>query len=106
MSRSGLADRAMKRRIVTVPRVKKASLLQAFENMCKALSKTSRGFDVKAIDGKNQWAMTYKPKCGWMVVCGLGGCGAALSRWNGYMQTRWNFLMMLEAVTDARKDYR
>jgi hypothetical protein len=70
----------------------------------------SAGFDPKAItapidgprhDGKTRWAMKYTKGCGWMVVCGTGGCGAPLSRWNGYMQTRWNFLMMIEAVDNV-----
>jgi hypothetical protein len=91
----------MKRRVVHVPSVKKAQLLQAFERMCKALGKTSRGFDVEAIDAQDQWAMKYTPKCGWMIVCGLGGCGVPLGRWNAYVQTRWNFLMLLEAVETA-----
>lgn len=93
----------MKRRVVTVPRVKKARLLEAFEGMCLALGKTSRGFDVAAIKGKGEWAMRYCEKCGWMVVCGLGGCGVALGRWNAYMQTRWNFMMMMEAVTETAR---
>jgi hypothetical protein len=50
--------------------------------------------------------MKYSKGCGWMVVSGKGGCGAALSRWNGYMQTRWNFMMMIEAVTRVAYDTR
>ena len=91
----------MKRRVVNVPSVKKDQLLQAFDRMCKTLGKTSRGFDKDAIDGKDQWAMKYTKDCGWIIVCGLGGCGIPLGRWNAYMQTRWNFLMMLEAVEQA-----
>ena len=92
----------MIKRTVHVPRVTKAQLLQAFERTCHVLGKTSRGFDIGAIDGGGQWAMQYRPKKGWMVVCGRGGCGApTITRWNGYMQTRWNFMMMFEAVTRA-----
>ena len=80
------------------PHVPKEKLLHAFERMCKQLGKQSRGFDVEAIDGRDQWAMRHRPECGWMVVCGLGGCGAALSRWNGYVPTRWSLLMLIEAV--------
>ncbi len=91
----------MKRRVVTCPRVKRAQLLEAFERMCLALGKTSRGFDAKAISAKDQWAMSYTPKCGWLIVCGLGGCGVPLGRWNAYVQTRWNFMMLLEAVAEG-----
>ena len=78
--------------------------------MCNALGVVSAGFDVDAItapidgprhDGKTRWAMKHTKRCGWMVVCGAGGCGAVLSRWNGYMQTRWNFMMMIEAVAQV-----
>lgn len=98
-----------KARIIRSPRVTDKQLLDAFASMCNKLGIVSRGFDVKAItapidgdkhDGTKQWAMN-KAECGWMVVCGKGGCGAALSRWNGYVRTRWDFLMLLEAVSWA-----
>jgi hypothetical protein len=91
----------MKRVRVTVPTVTKTELLGVFNHMCAVLGKQSLGFNPDLINGADQWAMKYTPKCGWMVVSGLGGCGAALSRWNGYMQTRWNFLMMMEAVRNS-----
>lgn len=100
----------MRRRVVVVPRVTKDELLQAFADMCRRLGKISRGFDVEAITapcdgpqygGTPQWAMKYQKRCGWMIVSGKGGCGAALSRWNGYVQTRWNFLMLIEAVSHS-----
>jgi hypothetical protein len=93
-------DAPVKRRTVSVPKMRKQELLGAFERMCKALGKTSRGFDHKN-NGRDEWSMRYQPGHGWMVVSGIGGCGASLSRWNGYMQTRWNFLMMMEAVNHA-----
>lgn len=98
------------KRIVKIPKVSKKELLQSFERMCKVFGVVSAGFDRQAItapidgdkyDGKIRWAMNYEKRFGWMVVCGAGGCGACLSRYNGYMQTRWNFLMMIEAVTNA-----
>lgn len=94
--------------VMRVPRVKKEELLFAFETMCRQLGKVSKGFDAESItapcdgdkyDGTDQWAMKYTKRCGWMIVCGKGGCGCALSRFNGYVQTRWNFLMLIEAVT-------
>jgi len=101
-------------RRVNVPKVTKAALLQAFEILCDKLGVKSRGFDVEAItapcdgpayDGTKQWAMKYTKGCGWMIVCAKGGCGCALSRWNGYVQTRWNFLMLIEAVTHLTWTY-
>jgi len=92
------------------PRVTNNQLLDAFEDLCRVMGTTNRGFDYKAItapisgaayDGTEQWAMMYRDGMGWMVVGGIGGCGAALSRWNGYMRTRWDFMMMLEAVVWA-----
>ncbi len=90
------------------PKVKKAELLRAFERVCKLIGKKSNGFDanINLDNGRNQWAMLYRKKCGWMVVCGSGGCGAALSRWNGYLPTRWSFLMMLEAVETCAQDLK
>jgi hypothetical protein len=82
------------------PKVSRAKLLDRFETMCTTLGKQSRGFDVDAINGVDQWAMRKKAE-GWMIVCGLGGCGSALTRWNGYVATRWSLLMLIEAVTNA-----
>jgi hypothetical protein len=81
---------------VPMPKVSKKELRVALDRLCQELGTTSRGFDVGAINGPDQWALKYTPGCGWMVVCGLGGCGAALSRWNGYIRYRWNLLMALE----------
>jgi len=92
------------------PKVSDKELLDAFGRLCKKIGVVSRGFDVAAItapcdgakhDGTTQWAMKKTKGLGWMVVCGKGGCGCALSRWNGYIKGRWNFLMMIEAVTWA-----
>lgn len=79
-----------------LPKVTKAQLVDALNRLCEAVGTTSRGLNVGAIDGPDQWALKHTPKFGWMVVCGLGGCGAALSRWNGYIRYRWNVLMALE----------
>ena len=91
-------------------KVSDQELLAAFERMCRALGKVSRGFDVDAItapidgprhDGTTQWAMKRVEGFGWMVVCGAGGCGAALSRGAGYVKKKWDFLMLIEAVAQA-----
>ena len=91
-------------------KVSDQELLSAFERMCRALGKVSRGFDADAItapidgpkhDGTSQWAMKHTKGFGWMVVCGAGGCGAALSRGCGYVKKKWDFLMLIEAVTWA-----
>jgi len=90
------------------PRVSDADLLNTFESVCHLAGVVSRGFDREAItapidgdvyDGTTQWAMHYEKSMGWMVVSGWKGCGAALSRWNGYVRTRWDFLMLLEALS-------
>ena len=83
-----------------LPKVSKDDLKFALERLCKAVGTTSRGFDVGAINGPDQWALHHRPGAGWMVVCGLGGCGAALSRWNGYIRYRWNVLMALEMARE------
>lgn len=79
-----------------LPKVTKKELVDALDRLCAAVGTTSRGTNVDAIDGPSQWALAYRPGAGWMVVSGLGGCGAALSRWNGYIRYRWNVLMALE----------
>lgn len=79
-----------------LPKVTKDELVAALDRLCAAVGTTSRGLNVDAINGPNQWALSHLPGAGWMVVCGLGGCGAALSRWNGYIRYRWNVLMALE----------
>ena len=84
-----------------LPKVTKEGLVDALNRLCEAVGTTSRGLDVSAINGKDQWALKYTPGVGWMVVCGLGGCGAALSRWNGYMRYRWNVLMALEMAREV-----
>lgn len=84
------------------PKVSRQELLDTFDRMCKALGKSSKGFEPGKITGKDQWAMQYRKDCGWMIVCGLGGCGAALSRWNGYVQNRWDLMMLMEAVIWVR----
>jgi hypothetical protein len=81
---------------VKLPRVTRKQLTDALSRLCQLVGTTSRGLDVEAIDGPDQWALRHTPGLGWMVVCGLGGCGAALSRWNGYIRYRWNMLMALE----------
>ena len=85
-----------------LPKVTRKQLEVALQNLCRAMGTTSRGFDVDAIDGGNQWALEYTKGCGWMVVSGLGGVGAALSRWNGYIRNRWNLLMALEMALHVR----
>jgi hypothetical protein len=73
----------MKRVRVTVPTVTRTELLGAFNHMCAVLGKRSLGFNVDLIDGADQWAMKYTPKCGWMGSVGwvdvgrlfLGGTG-------------------------------
>ncbi len=87
------------------PKVSDTDLLNAFEHLCKVAGKQSRGFDVTAIDGEDQWAMKNTPKYGgWMAVCGLGGCGVAVGRFNARLPTRWSFLMMLEAYAQGCRD--
>ena len=86
-----------------LPKVTKQELEFALDRLCRAMGTTSRGFNVDAIDGMDQWALMYKPGAGWMVVSGLGGCGAALSRWNGYIRYRWNLLMALEMAESAMR---
>lgn len=61
---------------------------------------TCRGFDPNLIDGRDQWALIHKRGYGRMVVCGLGGCGVALGRFNNYIPTRWSMLMALEMARD------
>jgi len=70
----------------------------------------SKGFNPEEItapidgdkhDGTIQWAMKKTKGFGWMVVSGWKGCGCPLSRFNGYIKGRWNFLMMIEAVGHA-----
>jgi hypothetical protein len=89
-------------------------LLRTFQYLCDVMGVVSRGFDREAItapidgsayDGTSQWAMHHEIKLGWMVVCGAGGCGAALSRWNGFIMNRWDFLMMMEAVIHAIREH-
>jgi len=84
-----------------LPKVTKKQLANALQRLCNAVGTTSRGFDVNAIDGGDQWALKHNPGAGWMVVCGLGGCGAALTRWNGYIRYRWNMLMALEIAQES-----
>ena len=79
-----------------LPKVTKEQLVTALDDLCRVVGTTSRGLNVDAIDGPDQWALAHRPGTGWMVVSGLGGCGAALSRWNGYIRYRWNVLMALE----------
>ena len=90
-----------------VPKVSDKQLLDAFNEVCRTVGVVSRGFDYEAItapidgakhDGTFQWAMRHRDGLGWMVVSGWRGCGCALSRWNGYVRTRWDFLLLLEAV--------
>jgi hypothetical protein len=78
------------------PRVTRAELVDALDRLCDAVGTVSRGFNVEAIDGPDQWALRYCRGYGWMVVCGLGGCGCALSRANGFVRNRWSLLMALE----------
>mgnify|MGYP001565498213 CR=1 FL=1 len=94
------------------PAVTNKQLLQAFETLCKKYKVASRGFEPKKItaplsgkeyDGTPQWAIKHQPSVGYMIVCGLGGCGVVFTRWNGYMRTRWDFLMLIEALTWAKR---
>ena len=87
-------------------RVSRKQLLKAFERVCRAFNVVSRGFEPKAItapcdgdkhDGTTQWAMK-KSERGWMVVGGWRGCSIPLTRYNGRVKGRWNFLMLLEAI--------
>ena len=92
------------------PKVSKKELLRAFERLCKEMGVVSKGFDHKGItapcdgdkyDGQPQWAMKKVRGLGWMVVSGWKGIGCPLTRFNGYIKGRWNFLMMMEAVSVA-----
>ena len=90
-----------------MPKTSDEDLLRAFDRMCRRLGKVSRGFDAGAItapldgakhDGTTQWAMKHTKGFGWMIVCGSGGCGAALSGAGGYVKKRHDLLMLIEAV--------
>lgn len=92
------------------PKVSKKQLLEAFENLCKQYGVVSAGFDQDAItapidgpkfDGKTRWAMKYKPGYGWMIKVGWKGTAVKFVRFNGYIKNRWDFLMLIEALTHA-----
>lgn len=99
-------------RKMKTPKVTKQELLRTFERLCSKMGVVSKGFDPKAItapidgalyDGTTQWAMKRTKGFGWMIVCGWKGVGCPLTRFNGYMKGRWNFLMMMEAVLWSHK---
>ncbi len=73
------------RRLPKLNKQVRDELLDAFEQLCKKFGVKSMGFDYNAITATKQWALSYTEGLGWMIVCGLGGCGCALSRWNGYI---------------------
>jgi hypothetical protein len=73
-------------------------LLAAFERLCERMGKTCRGFDADAIDDFHQWALKYRPGGGWMIVCGRGGVGCALTRYNGYIKSTWEMLIAVEML--------
>lgn len=89
-----------------IPKVKKSQLLESFNRLCEAYGVESAGFDPNKIaspfDG--HWAMSYTKNLGWMIVCGMGGCGAKFTRFNGYIKNRWDFLMFIEGIFWAKKD--
>ena len=100
-------DLVEKKRRNGPPRVSDKKILHAFESLCEAFGVVSRGFqpgkitapiDGPLYEGKPQWAINHS-KDGWMVVGGKGGCGVQFVRWDGYIRTRWDFLMLLEALT-------
>lgn len=87
--------------------VSRKQILSAFEALCRLYEVESAGFDPDKItapidgdkyDGKTRWAISYKPRLGWMIVCGWKGSGVRFGRWNGYMKKRWDFLMLLEIL--------
>lgn len=93
---------------MTIPQVTDKDLLLAFKELCSKMNVVSKGFNPENItapidgggyDGQKQWAMKKVKGFGWMVVSGWKGSGSPLTRWNGYIKGRWNFLMMIEAVT-------
>ena len=88
-------------------KVSNKQLLEAFDSLCKSYGVESAGFDRNAItapidgdkhDGKKRWAMHHKPGLGWMIVSGWKGWGINFTRSNGYIRSRWDFLMMIEAL--------
>jgi hypothetical protein len=94
--------------------VSKTQLLSAFERLCRTYGVVSAGFNPTDItapidgdkyDGKTRWAMKHVPEQGYMIVCGKAGCGAVFVRWNGYIRKKWDFLMLLEALVDARQSF-
>lgn len=96
-------------------KVKKKELLATFERLCKQMGVVSKGFSPESItapidgdkhDGIQQWAMQKHKGLGWIIVCGWKGTAIALTRWNGYIKGRWNFLMMMEAVIQANNERR
>ena len=94
------------RKPIRPPKVSDKQLLTAFERLCHSCGVVSRGFEPGKItapidgdkyDGTTQWAIR-KDEGGWMIVCGWKGCGIKFVRWNGRVRTRWDFLMLLEAL--------
>ena len=92
-------------------KVTKKELLDIFEQLCERYKVKSRGFNPELItapidgdryDGVPQWAMKHVKGSGWMIVCGWGGCGAAFTRYNGYIKGCWNFLILMEALIHSR----
>ena len=91
----------------------KKELLEAFEYLCETRKVVSRGFDLGAItapidgpkyDGTKQWAMKHKKGCGWAIVSGWQGVGMKFVRWNGYIKNRWDFLMLIEALSYSHEE--
>ena len=100
------------KKIIRAPKVTDEQLLHALEVLCRQFNAVSRGFDYNAItapidgdkyDGTTQWAIRHTSQ-GYMIVCGHGGCGAVMARWNGYIRTRWDFLMAMEMVRWSHSD--
>lgn len=86
-------------------------LLRAFDRLCEKYGVVSRGFKPEEItapidgskhDGTKQWAMKHRKNFGWMIVSGWKGCGCVVTRANGYVKNRWDFLMLIEALYYAK----
>lgn len=98
--------------MVSVSDVSEEQILAAFNRLCNLYGVISAGFHPENItapidedkhDGKERWAIKYRPELGYMIVCGWKGCGVRFGRWNCYMTTKWDFLMLLECLAESKE---
>lgn len=89
------------RKLPKMSKERREDLLRAFRELCNALGKECKEFNYNDITKSGQWALAYRKNCGWLIVCGLGGCGCALTRFNGYIKGTWNMMIAMEMTTMA-----